>query len=153
MRDKLGFESHNLERMNPEDIEYLNDNFHDCYEGLDEEYDIPINPTNVFYDNRTAKDCSVICYWGAKERAKLRDLEFNLSIDWIYEQISSGKCSVTGIDYQFSEFNPFQPSIDRIDRHKGYTQDNCQAVVLMYNYCKNRFTDADVEYFIKNSKV
>lgn len=38
----------------------------------------------------------------------------------------------------------WSPSIDRIDSSKGYTPENCQMVVWIYNRCKNNSTDENV---------
>lgn len=40
--------------------------------------------------------------------------------------------------------NPFAPSIDRINNDLGYTKDNCQMVVWIYNCSKNVFTNEDL---------
>ena len=89
---------------------------------------------------------------GAKARAKKRSLEFNLTVDWLLERLARGVCEVTGLPFvpsigtgqQRSFLNPWAPSLDRIENSRGYTTDNVQVVVSIYNIAKGEHTDADV---------
>lgn len=83
----------------------------------------------------------------AKGRAKLKGLDFDLTADWIEERIAAGSCEVTGIKFDVSQDtrrnksrNPWMPSLDRIDNTKGYTKDNVQVVVWLYNAAKGEFS-------------
>jgi predicted molibdopterin-dependent oxidoreductase YjgC len=57
----------------------------------------------------------------------------------------NGKCKLTNIDFTFKlketqkNFNPFNPSIDRIDSSKGYTKDNVRIVCVIVNLALNEF--------------
>lgn len=75
------------------------------------------------------------------------------STDAIAEIILNGKCCKTGIKFEMSEStmkskNPFAPSPDRIDNTKGYSPDNVQWVVVMYNMMKHTYTNDQVAVFI-----
>jgi hypothetical protein len=82
---------------------------------------------------------------GAYNRAKKKDLEFDLTIDWIESKLKEGVCEMTGMEFQIKEYskqghlertNPYAPSIDRINPDKGYTKDNVQVVLNNYNKFK-----------------
>lgn len=79
-----------------------------------------------------------------RQRAAKRGLEFSLTEEWIRERLESGKCELTGIEFDLNTKRPFSPSVDRTDSTKGYTPDNCRMVVLCYNLAKNEATDDDV---------
>lgn len=85
-------------------------------------------------------------YHGAAARAKAKGIEFNLSLDWVVSNLAKGCCAVTGIPFtianQAGQKGPFSPSIDKIDPKKGYTEDNCRMVLLMYNSAKGPWSDA-----------
>jgi hypothetical protein len=55
---------------------------------------------------------------------------------------SATRCAVT--DLAFEPDGPFQKSPDQIVAGEGYTEENTRIVILMYNWAKNKFTDADV---------
>lgn len=83
-------------------------------------------------------------YYGAKTRAKNKQLSFGLTIDWIEEKIRAGKCEVTNIDFKVKSVddeysNPLVPSLDRIDSSLGYTFENTQVVVSNYNKFKGEY--------------
>jgi len=92
-----------------------------------------------------------------KQRAKLYGHTFNLTKQLIIDKLKAGVCEATGIQLDFStmDYNPYSPSIDRIDSKKGYTDDNIQVTCLIYNFCKNKFTEEQVKNFFKliNGKI
>ena len=90
-----------------------------------------------------------------KQRSKIYKMEYNLTKDYIYELLEPRKCAKTGIDLIIddSKYNPYAPSIDRIDSNKGYTEDNIQMVCLIYNFCKNQFTEEQVDNFLIKCKI
>ena len=82
---------------------------------------------------------------GAKKRAFLAKIKFDLSIKWVEEKIKAGKCEVSGIEFVLSDGrHPFAPSLDRTDPNKGYTEDNVKVVVWCYNAAKGVATHEDV---------
>ena len=90
-----------------------------------------------------------------KQRAKRDGYDFDLSKSNIVGKLKDGVCEVTGINFHFGELNihPYAPSIDRLDKNKGYIDNNIQVVCMIYNFCKNEFTDSDVFDFIRKVKV
>ena len=91
----------------------------------------------------------------AKRRALSKNLPFSLSIGKILLALTLGTCTRTGIKFDmsrpdvFRSRNPFVPSIDRIDSTKGYTDENTQVVVAIYNLGKSQFTDDEFISFCK----
>jgi len=90
----------------------------------------------------------------AKRRAKLKGLEFTITLDWIVGEIAKqdGRCAMTGIPFDYTKDerytkHPYSLSLDRIDNAQGYTPNNTRVVCAMYNYCKNVARDEDVEFF------
>jgi hypothetical protein len=92
-------------------------------------------------------------YHAAKYRAKKKGLVFDLTKDWILEKLNNGVCEASGLKIQFSQkysrtrhafSEPFSPSLDKIDPKGGYTKDNTQLVVWIYNAAKSAFTHEDV---------
>jgi hypothetical protein len=85
-----------------------------------------------------------------RRRANRLGYEFDLNREWILKALNQGKCSVTGIKFDFQlgngadVRNKFAPSIDRLDSSKGYTTDNCRVVIYQYNVAKGIWTDSDV---------
>jgi hypothetical protein len=88
-------------------------------------------------------------YWGSvKKSAKERNLEFNISIYYIWNLFLSQneKCSLSGIPIYFNqnsqEFKTSQTaSLDRIDSSKGYIEGNVQWVHKEINFMKRNLHD------------
>ena len=74
-----------------------------------------------------------------RKRSKYKNIPFNLDKNWLMEKLEAGRCEATGIEFSGNTHpfcDPFVASIDRIDCSKGYTKDNCQIVVQIYNIAK-----------------
>ena len=109
--------------------------------------------------SRTLRGKAQRMFHQAKKRAAKSGIDFEIDIQFIEDALNVGVCQVTGIKFVIDQdscerassrdvqISPFTPSIDRIDCTKGYTKDNCQFVIYMYNTCKNTFTDEDVKFF------
>lgn len=89
--------------------------------------------------------------YNLSKRAEEKGLEFDLTVEWYWKIVDGGLCQKTGLPFVLTENqnDPFQPSVDRIDSSLGYTKDNCQVTCLIFNFCKNQFTDQDVYKFAK----
>jgi hypothetical protein len=94
-------------------------------------------------------------YQSARSSARERNLPFDLTTLWIEERLNNGVCEVSGLPFSMTvggghltcgagNQNPFGPSLDRRESAKGYTQENVQIVVWIYNACKQTHTHADV---------
>ena len=90
-----------------------------------------------------------------KSKAKTGNREFSITIEWIRERLKIGICQMTGLRFDLISLgsrrmaNNFAPSIDRINNDKGYTQNNCQMVVWIYNKAKGTGSHQDVVKFAK----
>ena len=84
-----------------------------------------------------------------KKAAKKKNFEHFIDKQWCLDKLT-GVCEITGLQFDLSvegaykKMNPFAPSVDRINNNIGYTKDNCQMVVWIYNCSKNNFTDKDL---------
>lgn len=97
-------------------------------------------------------------YQSAKSRAKDKNLDFNLTVEWIYNKLILGCCEVTNIQFKLKEYEPDtitssvypnSPSLDRIDNNKGYTTNNVQVVCDQFNKFKSQYTMEETYYMAK----
>jgi hypothetical protein len=75
----------------------------------------------------------------AKKRSEKKGLPCDIDMEWINEKLQNQVCELSGIKFDFtnndiSHFNPYCPSIDRINPQKGYTKDNCRMVLVAVNF-------------------
>lgn len=94
----------------------------------------------------------------AKTRSKLKNIEFNIDTDFIYElyEKQNHKCAISGIEMTYkkekknhSERNLFNISIDRIIPGLGYTKDNVQLVCNITNTIKLNYDDDTIIFVCK----
>lgn len=83
-----------------------------------------------------------------RKNARSRGIELSMSLHDVREMLiaSADRCAFTGI--RFSDWRPdgarirpWFPSIDRIDRKKGYAAVNCRVVCAYVNIALNEFGD------------
>lgn len=82
--------------------------------------------------------------------------EPEFSLPDIIEAIQ-GVCAITGIPFELenrsqSKRNPFAASPDRRDNSIGYTKDNVQWVVWIYNNMKSDYPEEVIKYFLERLK-
>ena len=77
---------------------------------------------------------------GIKRNARLRDLEFDITLEWAWELFvaQGGRCALTGVAIHFAgeDEERSTASLDRIDSNRGYTCDNVQWVHTTVNLIK-----------------
>lgn len=94
----------------------------------------------------------------AKDGAKTRNLEFNITIEQIWEiYIKQNKrCIFSDEDLKFDSFGSAYDgniSLDRKDSSKGYTKKNCQLVTKRINIAKADMTNDElIELCLKVAK-
>lgn len=94
-------------------------------------------------------------YYHIKYRAKRRKLEFNVSLDYLWNLYltQKRKCVYTGWDIEFRSYRLKEnttASLDRIDSSKGYIEGNVQWIHKDINPMKWSHSH---EYFIKLCKI
>lgn len=82
-------------------------------------------------------------------RSKQKGWDNDIDKQWFIDRLRIGKCSVTGIAFDFSKpngvrANPYAPSIDRIDSKIGYLKSNCRLVIWQFNLMKGEISDAEL---------
>lgn len=89
-------------------------------------------------------------FFAARQRANKKNLEFDLDLDWVYDNITKF-CPMTNLPFQlynngnnYANRHALTPSIDRIDPRKGYVKDNCRIVIWWYNVAKQQYSDLDI---------
>ena len=89
---------------------------------------------------------AVIMVNQARSRAKRTNLPFDLTVDWVLEQLRGGRCAVTGIPFELEIGGRSQwgSSLDQIVSGLGYTKSNTQVVCWIYNAAKGTGTHDDV---------
>ena len=127
-----------------------------------EEYNIPLWPKGHIFKAREDslrrikkhKHLSRSMLSKIKHGAKIRNLEFNIDMDDIWDKYVSQnkKCALSGVDitlpnnsFDYKNYN-YSGSVDRIDSSLGYTVENIQIVHKELNLMKQAMSD---DYFIK----
>lgn len=94
----------------------------------------------------------------AVSRGRKYNRKVTINLEWALKEYKKqqGKCAMTGIQFSFDRkqgnrvYNPFSPSIDRIDSNKGYIPDNCRIVCTIVNIALNRFGDEPFRIMCEN---
>lgn len=82
---------------------------------------------------------------GAKQRAKLKGIDFNLTYEWVEKRLETGCCELSGTQFyirpystreDYTKVHPHSPSLDQINPSGGYTMDNVQIVCDQVNKFK-----------------
>lgn len=79
-------------------------------------------------------------------RAKTRTGSCDVTVDWIIEKLKANRCELTGFPFDLSPstgkycYNPYAPSLDRIDSSiKAYTPENTRVVLAAVNTALNQY--------------
>ena len=83
---------------------------------------------------------------GAKLRAALKGIEFNLTSNYV-EAITPDKCPVFGEPFLFvgnKVMQPFSASLDRLDPNKGYVEGNVVVISVKANSIKNAYGSKEI---------
>lgn len=74
-----------------------------------------------------------------KHRAKVKNLEFSISKEWVLKRLERGTCELSGLPFVIPlgqgkrVRSPYLPSVDRIDVSQGYTESNCRMILWGLN--------------------
>jgi len=117
-----------------------------------------------FKSKNKEKHRNAMAEWRRKNPAKriLSNLKQRGNIDldekWIQERLDKGVCEVTGIPFEYFEYgttkpgfnyNPFGPSVDKINPDEGYKKSNCRLVCWAYNRAKGIWSDEVIKKMCK----
>jgi hypothetical protein len=96
-------------------------------------------------------------YRTAKKSKTGQTRPFTLTIKHVTEGLVRGTCAVTQIPFVFTrngvtQNHPFAPSLDKIDPHGPYSNENTRVVIWQYNTFKGQISDADV-YLIAHAVI
>jgi hypothetical protein len=108
-----------------------------------------------YYNNKLYKGVGLLpqsvyshIQWGAKKR----NIEFNVSKEYLWEKYESqkGKCYYTDLDIDLNTRNNKKTaSIDRVDSSKGYIEGNIVWVHKNINIMKNVFSEKEFINYCK----
>lgn len=114
--------------------------------------DVSIQRSRDFYYSHDGR--AKILLKAAQHRSKQKGWETDLTTEFIERLLATGKCSVTGIPFDYSKpkgtvKNPYAPSLDRINSSKPYVCDNVRVVIWQYNLMKGELSDEEVREICK----
>ena len=83
--------------------------------------------------------------------AKKRKLDFNLTERDLIELSWPITCPLLKVklNYNAKGYDPYAPSVDRLDSELGYVSGNIQIVSVKGNRSKNNLTDAELRQMAK----
>lgn len=139
--DDLKFDNQGWITINKKSIQ-----FNDTYSGIidvNEEAPLPVDIRGLVKNSKQrAKGGYSV---NTRNRRKIpHDIDDE---EWIAEKSELTHCEITGIAFELNKRGPFQRSLDQRIPGLGYTKENTDVVVLIYNYAKNKFDSEDVVNF------
>lgn len=117
-------------------IDRFKKNIHSCCKNCADKEKLAIPRKN--YKELSAR------YWNdIKHGAKMRNLEFSLSKEFVYDLLEKQnfKCALSGINIKLSKSRT--ASLDRIDSTKGYIENNIQWVHSWVNIMKGAMSNEE----------
>jgi hypothetical protein len=94
----------------------------------------PVERTNE-WKKKNAKEFKInSLLFSTKARAKKLGVEFTLTHEWLKEKVNNGVCELSDVPFSFdatASYDPFTPSICRLDPTKGFIPSNSKVVVWM----------------------
>lgn len=103
---------------------------------------------------RGVGDLSKAKFIGIQKSAKNRDIEFNITIEYVWDLFlkQDKRCALSGVELWFSSktsLSDGNASLDRIDSNLGYISGNLQWIHKDINYMKQEY---DEKYFVEMCK-
>ena len=90
-------------------------------------------------DAKVIKKKAQVLMSNAKRRCNDKGVELHLHHEWVEKHLERGTCELTGIPFSFDppsdgvSRRPDAPSLDRISKHKHYTEDNTRVILWAVN--------------------
>ncbi len=75
----------------------------------------------------------------ARARCKSKNVDMQLTTEWVNQRLENGTCEITGIAFNLNPTTEYHtrrwdaPSLDRIDKTKPYTEENTRVVLWAVN--------------------
>ena len=88
---------------------------------------------------RTTRGRAFVLINNARSRSLKKNIHMELSHEWVEEHLKRGTCELTNLPFSFEPppegltRRPDAPSLDRIDKHKHYTEDNTRVILWAVN--------------------
>jgi hypothetical protein len=105
------------------------------------------------YYHKSIKGYASKLFSGAKHRAKKKNIDFDITSEWVYNKLEPLICEVTGFALDIkkggiSKTHPLQPTLDRINNCEGYTTKNTRVTCWWYNVMKQDWDDEQIKILI-----
>lgn len=93
-------------------------------------------------DQLVIKSSDVKRYNHKRKNTKSRNIDFNLTLEEYitYNHFHDGYCDYTGVKFDHN-VEQLKPTLERIDKHRGYSLDNCCLVTARANVLKDVLID------------
>ena len=94
---------------------------------------------NRIASKRTTRGRAVVLVNNARARSLKKNISMELSPEWVEEHLKRGTCELTGLPFSFEPppegvtRRPDAPSLDRINKHEHYTEDNTRVILWAVN--------------------
>ena len=88
---------------------------------------------------RTIVGRASVLYSNAKSRCKKKKIGLHITHEWIQKHLERGTCELTGLPFSLEPPPPGltrrldAPSLDRISKHKPYTEENTRVILWAVN--------------------
>lgn len=91
----------------------------------------------------------------AKIRAKKKNIEIDISVEWIKNKLNLGYCELTKLKFDLNpskntHMNPYAPSLDRINSDQGYTKKNVRVVLASVNTALGQYGEKTILPILKS---
>lgn len=82
----------------------------------------------------------------ARNRARLKNLECSLTLEQVKQLLAPMVCEATGLELKWEwtgtgKYNPWAPSLDRLNNSLGYIAGNVRVVCWAYNKARSDWPD------------
>lgn len=80
----------------------------------------------------------------AKSRARIKNIPFSITEEWIDKACQQTECPITGCVFTMGSDLPTNRSIDMLDSNIGYIDDNIRLICNWANKARNRWGDRNL---------
>jgi hypothetical protein len=99
----------------------------------------PMTPEKRYAYKATTSGRAKVLISNAKQRCREKNVEISIGSEWVEQHLKRGTCELTGLPFDFGP--PTKgltrlsnaPSLDRINKHKPYTEENTRVILWAVN--------------------